>query len=177
MRVSITDPHFYTLYKIRRFVNMIAIIVAYADERVIGYKGKIPWNIDGEKSRFRKLTTGNVVIMGRRTYEEIGHPLPDRTTIVVSNTNKYTDEGLITAHSLNEAIDMAGDNDIYISGGARLYEEALPIADKLYITRIEGKFKGDTFFPEINEDLYDISIDELVNGEIQYAYLTYTRSC
>lgn len=109
---------------------MIALIVAYAKNQVIGNKCCIPWKIKGEQKRFKELTTDNVVIMGRRSYEEIGKPLPNRTTIVVSNTKTFDDDNCFTARSLNEAIEMAGDRAVYISGSARIYEEALPIVEK-----------------------------------------------
>ncbi len=154
---------------------MIALIVAYAKNRVIGNKGKIPWKIKGEQKRFRKLTTGNVVIMGRRSYEEIGKPLPDRTTIVVSGTKNFDAPGCITARSLSEAIQLAGDKDIYISGGARLYEEALPLVEKMYITEIDMEIEGDTCFPLFDSGLFTKEINERFEGEITYTYVTYTR--
>lgn len=154
---------------------MIALIVAYANNNVIGNKGCIPWNIKGEQKRFRELTTGNVVIMGRRSYEEIGKPLPNRTTIVVSNTKNYNGENCFTAKSLDEAIKMAGDRDIFISGGARLYEEALPIVEKMYITEIDCDIEGDTYFPEFDNEQFIKEIDEVVDGEIPYTYVTYTK--
>ena len=154
---------------------MIALIVAYAKNQVIGNKGCIPWKIKGEQKRFRELTTGNVVIMGRRSYEEIGNPLPNRTTIVVSSTKQFDGENCLTAKSLSEAIQLAGDRDIYISGGARLYEEALPLVDKMYITEIELDVEGDTFFPTFDKEDYVKEIDEYFNGEISYTYVTYTR--
>ena len=110
---------------------MIALIVAYAKNKVIGNKGCIPWKIKGEQKRFRELTTGNIVIMGRKSYEEIGRPLPNRTTIVVSNTKRFEDINLLTAKSLREAIELAGDRDIFISGGAGIYEEALLFVEKM----------------------------------------------
>ncbi|MBQ8167602.1 MAG: dihydrofolate reductase [Lachnospiraceae bacterium] len=154
---------------------MIALIVAYANNQVIGNKGYIPWKIKGEQKRFRELTTGNVVIMGRRSYEEIGRPLPNRTTIVVSNTKNYNGENCFTAKSLEEAIKMAGDRDIYISGGARLYEEALPIVEKMYITEIDCDIEGDTYFPAFDKEQFVKEIDEVVDGEIPYTYVTYTK--
>ncbi|MDE7063843.1 MAG: dihydrofolate reductase, partial [Lachnospiraceae bacterium] len=102
---------------------MTALIVAHAKNRVIGNKGQIPWRIKGEQKLFRELTTGNVVVMGRRSYEEIGRPLPNRYTIVVSNTQRYEADNCTTAGSLREAIEIAGDRDVYISGGAGLYRE------------------------------------------------------
>lgn len=154
---------------------MIGLIVAYTNNRVIGNNGCIPWRIKGEQRRFRELTTGNVVIMGRRSYEEIGRPLPNRTTIVVSNTKNFDAENCMTAKSLEEAIKLAGDRDMYISGGARLYEEALPLVEKMYITEIDCEIEGDTYFPEFDKALFDKEIDERVDGEIPYTYVTYTR--
>lgn len=154
---------------------MIALIVAYDRNRVIGKDGRIPWKIEGEQKRFRELTTGNVVIMGRRTYEEIGRPLPGRMTIVVSGTKNFDAPNCRTARSLEEAIAMAGDRDIFVSGGARLYNEALDIAQKLFITEIDASFDGDTYFPEFDKSLYECETEEKFEGEIPYVYLTYTR--
>lgn len=154
---------------------MIAVIVAHDKGRVIGKNGMIPWNIEGEKSRFRELTTGNVVIMGRRTYDEIGKPLPNRETIVISNTCNYDGPACRTAKSLTEALEMAGDKDIYIAGGQRLYEEALPLADRLYITEIDAEFEGDTYFPEYDKEMYERVVCRHVDGAIPYTYVTLYR--
>jgi dihydrofolate reductase len=154
---------------------MLALIVAYAKNRVIGNKGYIPWKIEGEQKRFKRLTTGNVVVMGRISYEEIAHPLPDRMTIVVSNTKNYDEENCITVSSLEEAIKISGDRDIYISGGSRLYQEAIPIVDKMYITEIDAEIEGDTYFPEFQEEAFDREVEKRVDGEIPYTYITYTR--
>ncbi|MCR4962032.1 MAG: dihydrofolate reductase [Lachnospiraceae bacterium] len=158
---------------------MIGLIVAYAKNRVIGNKGQIPWRIKGEQRRFRELTTGNVVIMGRRSYDEIGHPLPNRNTIVVSKTANYEAENCVTVGSLTEAIELAKtkwpDMNIYLSGGAGIYREGLDLADKLFITEVELEPEGDTFFPEFDETKYDKTVDEVVEGEIPYTYVTYTK--
>ena len=154
---------------------MIALIVAYSKNYVIGNKGCIPWKIKGEQKRFRELTTGNVVVMGRRSYEEIGKPLPNRTTVVVSRTKVFTGENCYTASSLQEAIALAGDRDIFISGGAGLYKEALPIVDKMYITEIDAIIDGDTYFPRFHEDDFIREVNESFGGDIPYTYVTYTR--
>ena len=154
---------------------MIALIVAYAKNRVIGNKGCIPWKIKGEQKRFKELTTGNVVIMGRRSFEEIGKALPNRTTIVVSSTKEFTGENCYTVSSLEEAIQLAGNRDVFISGGAGLYEEALPIVDRMYITEIDKVIDGDTFFPQIDDSDFVKEINERFEGEIPYTYVTYTR--
>ena len=125
---------------------MIALIVAFAKDQVIGNKGCIPWKIKGEQKRFKELTTGNVVIMGRRSYEEIGKPLPNRSTIVISSTKNYDGENCMTAKSVAEAIEMAGERDIYISGGARVYEEALPLVEKCILQRLIWKWMGILIF-------------------------------
>lgn len=158
---------------------MIGLIVAYTKNRVIGNEGRIPWRIKGEQRRFKELTTGNVVIMGRRSYDEIGHPLPNRFTVVVSKTANYEAENCVTCPSLTEAIAYASehfpDKNIYLSGGAGIYKEGLPFADKLFVTEVDLEIAGDTFFPEFNLDEYDKTIDEYVEGEIPYTYVTYTK--
>lgn len=155
---------------------MIGLIVAYANNHVIGNKGSIPWRIKGEQKRFKELTTGNVVIMGRRSYEEIGHPLPNRMNIIVSNTKKFEAENCMTAGSLEEAIKLAGDRDVFISGGARLYEEALPLVSKMYVTEIDREIEGDTYFPEFDPDAFDREVVERHDdADIPYTYVTYTR--
>lgn len=156
--------------------KMIGLIVAYSKNRVIGNKGQIPWRIKGEQKRFRELTTGNVVIMGRRSYEEIGRPLPNRYTIVVSNTQKFEAENCTTVGSLEEAIRIADkEKNIYISGGAGLYKEAIDIVDVMYITEIDAVIEGDTYFPEFNVEEFEREVDCHVDGEIPYDYVTYTR--
>jgi len=154
---------------------MIALIVAYSKNHVIGNKGIIPWKIKGEQKRFKELTTGNVVVMGRRSYEEIGKPLPNRTTIVISNTKTYSDVNCMTATSLNEALKMAEGRNVYIAGGAQLYKESIYLVDKMYITLIDEIVEGDTVFPQFNEEDYDIQVDERFEGEKPYTYMTYSR--
>ena len=154
---------------------MIALIVAFTKNQVIGNKGRIPWKIKGEQKRFRELTTGNVVVMGRRSYEEIGKPLPNRTTIVISNTKNFDSENCMTAKTLQEAIELSGNKDIYISGGAKLYEEALPLVEKMYITEIDCDIEGDTYFPPFEKEQFVKEINERFEGEIPYTYVTYTQ--
>lgn len=154
---------------------MIALIVAYSKNHVIGNQGRIPWKIGGEQKRFKELTTGNIVIMGRRSYEEIGKPLPNRTTIVISKTQKYEAENCFTSESLAKALELSGDKDVYISGGAELYKEAINIVDKMYITLIDMDMEGDTLFPEFDEKMFTKEINEVFYDDVPYAYLTYTR--
>lgn len=152
---------------------MTALIAAYSKNRVIGRNGRIPWKIENEQKRFKALTTGNVVVMGRRTYEEIGRPLPNRTNVVVSSTRTF--DGCIMVQSLSEALEMFPDRDIFISGGSRLYEECLPYVDIMYITKIEAYIEGDAFFPIFDESLFEKYDEEYIDGEIPYRYVTYKR--
>ncbi len=163
---------------------MIGLIVAYAKGRVIGKDGIIPWKIAGEQTRFRELTTGNIIIMGRRSYEEIGFPLPNRITIVISSSNDFKSlntgkENLYVVSSIEEGLELANkinpEKNVYISGGAKVYEKSLPYVEIMYITEIDLDIEGDRFFPEINEDEWNISIEDKVDGDIPYTYLTYKR--
>ena len=154
---------------------MICLIVAHTKNRVIGKDGRIPWKIPGEQKRFRELTLGNAVVMGRRTYEEIGRPLPGRLNIVVANTKKYTGENLVTAPDLSSAIQLAEGRDIFISGGRQLYKEAIEIADRMYITEIDMVTEGDTFFPEFDHSLFEKNVEAVFTTPVEYAYVTYVR--
>ena len=154
---------------------MLALIVAHARNRVIGRNGRLPWSIPGDLHRFRDLTMGNAVIMGRVTYEEIGRPLPGRMNIVVSRTQHYEGDNLCTASSLTEAIALAGDRDAFVSGGARLFAEALGRVDVMYITEIDADVEGDVFFPEFDASAFDRRVEARFDGALPYEYVTYTR--
>ena len=155
---------------------MISIIVAVAKGGAIGKEGKMPWKIPGEQRQFKELTTGHVVIMGRRSYEEIGHPLPNRTIIVVSKTKVFSGENLYTVKSLQEAIERAGQEEIFIAGGAEIFQEALPLADKIYMTYVDMEVPdADRFFPNFSEEEYKREEIEKVGGETSYLRVLYTK--
>ena len=103
------------------------------------------------------------------------HPLPNRTTIVVSKTKNYDEENCITVKSLDEAIELASDKNIYISGGSSLYKEALPWVEMMYITEIDFEIEGDTYFPEFDETLFVKEVNQHFDGDIPYTYITYTK--
>ena len=155
---------------------MIGLIVARSKNNVIGKNGQIPWKIKGEQKQFRELTTGNAVIMGRKSYEEIGRPLPNRMNIVVSRSANFTGENLVTVSSLQEAIEAAGDVDVYVAGGYGLFLEAISMVDKMYITEIDIEIEdGDVFFPEFDKSNFDITIGETAGEEIKYTRTVYVR--
>lgn len=154
---------------------MIALIVAVSKNHVIGNNGKIPWSIKGEQKRFKDLTIGKTVIMGKRSFEEIGKPLPNRKTILVSNTLQYEDENCKTASSLEEALKFAGNEDVFIAGGEMLYREILPIVDLMYITLVDIAVEGDTYFPEFNQEDFVMTAEEEFDGDIPYKYITLQR--
>lgn len=150
---------------------MISIIAAVARNGVIGCKGRIPWSIPEDMAYFRKKTTNHIVIMGRKTYEEIGKPLPDRFNIIVSQSKTFTGENLLTASSLEEAISLGKkyaskhyvSPEIFICGGQHIYEQGLKYAKKLYITEIDMDFNGDSFFPKFCRNKFRLS--KQVNGQ------------
>ncbi len=130
---------------------MVSIIVAIAQNGTIGDKNSLLWHIKEDMRFFRTTTSGHPVIMGRKTFESLGSkPLPKRTNIVITRADREF-EGALTAHSLEEAIRMAGDDaEIFIMGGAQIYREALAVVDRMYITHVERDYEGDTAFPEID---------------------------
>ena len=135
---------------------MIALVVAMAENRVIGKENKLIWHLPADLKFFKNLTTGHPIIMGRKTYESIGKPLPNRTNIIITRQADFTAEGCLVAHSLTEALMMAQqlDSDIFVIGGAEIYKQAMFLADTIYLTEVHHTFEGDTFFPEIDSVLW-----------------------
>jgi dihydrofolate reductase len=141
----------------------VSIIAAMSRNRIIGAGGAIPWDIPADMRRFRELTLGHSIIMGRKTFESIGHPLPGRHNIVVTRQPGYCSEGTLVAATLEEALHLAeGENEIFICGGGDLYGQALPLADRIYLTVIDLDIEGDTRFPVIQQDAFiEISRERL----------------
>ena len=127
----------------------VVLVVAIADNGVIGADGDIPWKIPEDMQHFRRVTTGNTVVMGRRTYESIGRPLPNRTNVVITRQPDWTAEGVVVAHTVDEALRLAQDldGDVHVIGGAQIYEAAFPHADAQVITEVHQAPDGDTFYP------------------------------
>lgn len=126
---------------------MVSIIVAIAQNGIIGDKNSLLWHIKEDMRFFRQKTTSHPVIMGRKTYDSLGKPLPNRTNVVISRTVTHID-GCTVVHSLEEAIALfSAEEEIFIIGGAQIYAQAIPLADKMYITQVEHSYQGDTAFP------------------------------
>lgn len=155
---------------------MLSIIAAISKNNVLGNKGIIPWHIKGEQKRFKELTTDNTIIMGRKSFEEIGKPLPGRKTILISSTLSITADNCTTVASLSAALNtVKGEKEVFIAGGGRVYKEAMPFVDRIYLTVIETEVEGDTFFPEIDFTLFNKIYEEKIEGDIPYTYYTYER--
>lgn len=130
---------------------MLSLIVAAGEHNEIGKDGKMPWHLPADLRHFKTVTLGKPVIMGRRTYESIGKPLPQRRNIVVTRDKSWNADGCEVAHSLPEALVMAaGEPEIMLIGGGQLYREALPRTQRIHLTRVHGVFDADTFFPELD---------------------------
>ena len=157
---------------------MIALVVAMAENRVIGKENKLIWHLPADLKFFKNLTTGHPIIMGRKTFESIGKALPNRTNIVITRQTDFEAEGVLIAHSLSEALMMAQqmDSDIFIIGGAEIYKQAMFLADTIYLTEVHHTFDGDTFFPEIDSVLWEeTSREEYTSDEknsYNYAFVT-----
>lgn len=158
---------------------LISLIAAMAKNRVIGKQGGIPWKIPGEQKRFKKITLGHAVIMGRKTYESIGKPLPGRTNIVITRQNQYRAEGCFVVQDLSRAINRCPDDEdeAFICGGGQLYQEALPRTDRIYLTVIPREIPGDTYFPDISATEFRVSQSESikVEGVESYNFFIYER--
>ena len=140
-------------YQSHPFKNMkISIIVAMASNRVIGLNNKMPWHLSADLKKFKKITMGSPVLMGRKTYESIGKPLPGRTNIIISRNPGYQQGGCLVINDLKTALKKACESaeEVFIIGGSELYKTMLPMADAIYLTLINREFQGDTFFPEID---------------------------
>lgn len=134
---------------------MIAAVVAIAHGGVIGNENDLPWYLPADLRRFKQLTTGHAVIMGRKTADSIvarlGHALPDRKNIVVTRQDAYDQQGFVTAHSIEEALRLAGTGDTFVIGGAQIYDLTLPFLDTIYATLVDAEIDGDAYFTVLND--------------------------
>jgi dihydrofolate reductase len=136
---------------------MNVFIVAMDRNRAIGYRGKLPWHLPADLKFFKETTTGHTILMGRKTYESIGKPLPKRTNVVLTRNPSFHAEGVQVVHSLKEAVQKFEGDQLFIIGGAEIFTALLPAADKLIVTHIDHEFEADTYFPAIPEQEWRIT--------------------
>lgn len=154
---------------------IISIIAAIGENRELGKANRLLWHIPQDLQRFKQLTLGHPVIMGRKTHAAIGRPLPDRTNIVVTHDRNYAKASILTAGSLTQAIAIATELDkreVFVIGGGQIYAQALPLADRLYLTLVKGTFEADTFFPDYSRFSKIISRVSGRSTTHEYTFLT-----
>jgi len=184
---------------------ILSLIVAMSTNRVIGLNNSIPWRLPADLKRFKSLTMGHCLVMGRKTFESIGRPLPGRTIVVLTHQKDFAPPGVFVAHTLDEALRIAKktvtsdkwpvmseesplvtrhsslvtDFEVFIAGGAQIYQQTLALADRLYLTVIDGEFAGDAYFPSFDETDWQLISEERHEGtEIfahSYSFLVYER--
>jgi dihydrofolate reductase len=159
---------------------ILSILVAVAENGVIGHEGQLPWHLPDDLRRFKRLTTGHVIVMGRRTYESIGRALPGRRSIVLSRDASFAPPGIEVARSLDAAVAACdGEEEVFVIGGESLFREALPRADRVYLTRVHGRPAGDVLFPGFDEAAWDcVEREEHAADEHHkhsFTFLTYRR--
>lgn len=145
---------------------MISIIVAASANNVIGAKGDLPWHLSDDLKRFKAVTMGKPIVMGRKTWESIGRALPGRQNIVITRRHDFAADGCDVVHSVDEAMSAAGDVDeIMVIGGSQVYEIFLPAAQRLYLTRVHADVEGDAFFPAVDEDEWQLVSEEIHSAD------------
>ena len=151
-----------------------------AKNRVIGANNALPWHLSADLKRFKALTMGHHIIMGRKTFESIGRPLPGRIILVISRNPEYRAASAIVVHSLPAALAVsADDNEVFIVGGEQIYRESLLVANRIYVTEIDQEFHGDTFFPSLAADTWRVLSRETHKDSasgLSYAFVTYERN-
>lgn len=160
--------------------SRIALIVAMASNRTIGLNNTLPWRCPEDLKHFKTLTMGHPMIMGRKTFDSIGRPLPGRTTVVVTRDRNLKIDGCLISHSLPEAIAACGnDTEIFIVGGADIYAQAMPLVDTLYITEIQQDVEGDAHFPDLDQSTWQEVAREKHSQQLpqplEYHFVTYQR--
>lgn len=160
---------------------MIAIVVAVAENNVIGKDNQLIWHLPADLRFFKNLTMGHPILMGRKTYESIGKPLPGRTTVIITRQQDFEAPGCIVVNSIDDAIEEAQtiNQDVYVIGGAEIYRQALPKTDTIYLTRMHHTFDGDTYFPELNEADWEVTSEERYEpdekNKYSYSFITLQR--
>ncbi len=157
----------------------ISLIVAMARNRVIGRDNALPWRLPADLKHFRRVTMGKSIVMGRKTFDSIGKPLDGRKNIVITRNPDYRPDGVTVVDSLDGALNAAGDSEVMIIGGATIYEQVLPRADRIYLTLIDAAFDGDARFPELNQEEWQeserLDVDAGTEPDFAYSFVTLDR--
>ena len=157
----------------------IALIVAMTKDRVIGLNNQMPWHLPADLKRFREITMGKPILMGRKTHESIGRVLPGRENIILTRDPDYSVDDCTIVHDIEEAMNRARNQEIMVIGGSAVYEAFLPIANRLYLTLVEGDFKGDTYFPDFDRSDWTVfestPVFEDAISKTRYSYVTLDR--
>lgn len=159
---------------------MLTIIAAAAENNALGKDNDLVWHLPDDFKRFKRLTSGHHIIMGRKTFESFPKLLPDRTHVIITRKNDYEPEGTIVVHSLEEAIRVSKlDEQPFIIGGGEIYKMGMKVADKIELTRVHGEFDADTFFPEFDENEWNLVKEQYHEQDEKhnyaFTYLTYER--
>ncbi|MEK4137182.1 type 3 dihydrofolate reductase [Kurthia sp. FSL E2-0154] len=155
---------------------MISLIVAHDNNRVIGLNNEMPWHLPGDLAYFKEKTMGKPIIMGRNTFESIGRPLPGRRNIIITRNKAYEAAGAEIVHSLEEALELTKDaEEQMVIGGEQIFKEALPLADRLYITKIDYSFEGDTFFPSYEDWVEKTTTENHEANGFTFRYTIYEK--
>lgn len=156
---------------------MINIIVATSKNRVIGNNNSLIWKLPADLKRFKQITTGSTVVMGRKTYESIGKPLPNRRNIIITRDTNYLVDNCEVVNSLEEAL-MLCNNECFIIGGGEIYKQSIDKADRIYLTLVQEDFEGDTYFPEIGKEWTKVFREDYEGdekNEHKYSFIDYER--
>jgi dihydrofolate reductase len=160
---------------------MTTIVVAMGEKNEIGFENQLLWHLPKDLKHFKEITSGHPVIMGRKTYESIGKPLPNRTNIVISRKNDWFEEGILIVGSIKEAIKFAKkiDEEIFIIGGGKIYEQTMDLVDKLEITLVKADLEADTFFPKIDSKIWkktdEIFHEQDEKNQYDFCFQTYEK--
>jgi len=155
---------------------MITLIAACSNNRVIGKDNQLIWHVPGDLKRFKELTSGHNVLMGRKTFESIGKPLPNRRNIIITRDRNFHQEGCFVYNSLEEALEIYRTTDLFVIGGAEIYKQTLGYADAIELTLIDKDFEGDAYFPEIPDEYFNIENKvDLSCPEFDYSYITFKK--
>ncbi|MCC6384646.1 MAG: dihydrofolate reductase [Bacteroidia bacterium] len=158
---------------------MVSIIVAADQNNGIGKENQLPWHLPADLKRFKNITMGHPILMGRKTFESIGKPLYGRINIVITRNKNFLTEGVIVFNSIETALKQFSNEEVFITGGEEIFRQSMQLADKIYLTRVFATFDTDTFFPEIDETQWEIIKTEQHESDeknpYRYAFIDYQR--